>query len=505
MISPTFATISLTTDGNVLVPYSYRAPNFSIYAVNPSYVDTNDPIYPQPDNFLNSSTNFYCYGSISPVVLPDNTICIGVIFSLDSSNAPQLLTQSAFGVNGLGGVKESDMSLKWAFCNNSTKLFGSICVGNDGAYYTSSGGYVYSFTNADSYIGGFTNNEGYTFYLKNVQLKWKYRADNGELSNTFQDAKLVVGGDGTIYVYSTYYSGLLYAFNPTNGVLKWKTSSGGINNRYASIAIGNDGTIYLPENNYLAAVNPSAPITNGIMSFKWTYTDTNYSSSYFPYSPVVGLDGTVYVEYEGFTSSWLYNTNRFAALNPKNGVVKWAKWIGSNNSYYGDNFKNGSLAVACDGEIYLADSDGILYSFDPNGNVNWSYDTGGSQALGSPMIAPDGTLYVESLDGGGYNCVLYAFQTPCGVACSSWPEDGRNARRFPTVTTASVSSPTKTTNGFQIGINCYTNFPVCVFSSSDFINWTNLGQIVLTGGNANFVDIGATTNYPYRFYRAMPQ
>jgi len=61
-----------------------------------------------------------------------------------------------------------------------------------------------------------------------------------------------------------------------------------------------------------------------------------------------------------------------------------------------------------------------------------------------------------------------------------------------------------TTNGFNFTVTGGTNFPVCIFATSDLVNWTNIAQIILTGGKTNFVDIDST-NYPYRFYRAIPQ
>ena len=236
-------------------------------------------------------------------------------------------------------------------------------------------------------------------------------------------------------------------------------------------------------------------MTSGIISYKWIYT--NSLSGAFYYSPAIGSDGTVYIEYYNY-----YGANRLYAINPNTGIPKWTNTVGSGVNYYGNNFKHGSLAVASDGEIYLADGDGTLYSFDPSGNTNWVYLTG-PQALGSPLIAPDGTVYVESTDD-FTTCFVYAFAGPSAIACSSWPEDGRNARRNAAYATATTASPLATTNGFQFAMLGITNMPVCAFASSDLMTWTNLGQEILIGGKTNFVDIEAT-NYPYRFYRAMPQ
>lgn len=151
----------------------------------------------------------------------------------------------------------------------------------------------------------------------------------------------------------------------------------------------------------------------------------------------------------------------------------------------------------------MADVDGTFFSFSPTGSTNWIYQTG-SQSLNSPLIAPDGTVYVESVDRDHPACYVYAFAGSAAIACSAWPEDGRNARRTGAFATATTSTPLATTNGFQFSMIGITNMPVCAFASSDLFTWTNIGQTILTGGITNFVDIGST-NYPYRFYRAMPQ
>ena len=45
-----------------------------------------------------------------------------------------------------------------------------------------------------------------------------------------------------------------------------------------------------------------------------------------------------------------------------------------------------------------------MYSIGINGDVRWTYKTGGT-VFSSPAIAPDGTVYVGSADGR-----LYAFR-----------------------------------------------------------------------------------------------
>jgi outer membrane protein assembly factor BamB len=53
--------------------------------------------------------------------------------------------------------------------------------------------------------------------------------------------------------------------------------------------------------------------------------------------------------------------------------------------------------VATDGTIYVGSTDTRLYALDPNGNIEWTYETG-DQLLASPAIGSDGTVYIGSAD-----------------------------------------------------------------------------------------------------------
>jgi outer membrane protein assembly factor BamB len=484
--SPIYSLLSLAPDGSLYVPVGIdNGGGGSLISINTSAVDTNDLNYPAPDDFEN-----WVYGvNAGPLYLTPVVATDGTVYSLNEAPADELIALNP------GNVVSGTNAISWSFSGNRNASVPAM--GNDGTVYFSTAGYVYAVTNAFGVMSSFTNTEGNIYYLTNASLKWVYNG-GGDYSSPFALASMCLGQDGTVYVFNGKYSGVLYAFNPTNGLLKWRTSGiAASSSAYIMPAIGKDGTIYLPEWKYFCAVNPQSPVTGGIINYSWIYTNT--LSGNFQYSPIIGADGTVYAEYFGYSGT----TNRLYAINPNTGIPIWTNFIGSGITYYGNNFKHGSLATSSDGEIYLADSDGTLYSFAPDGTRNWSYSTG-AQALGSPLIGPDGTLYVESIDEDQAGCYVYAFAIPSPVACSGWPEDGRNARRTAAVATASVGSPFATTNGFQFKMIGITNMPVCAFASSDLQIWTNIGQTLLTGGMTNFVDIGST-NYPYRFYRAMPQ
>lgn len=73
-----------------------------------------------------------------------------------------------------------------------------------------------------------------------------------------------------------------------------------------------------------------------------------------------------------------------------NGTVKWRCYTG--------NFNEATPAVGDDGTIYFASWNCFLYAFVPDGTEKWSHDCGSTISAGSPAIAPDGTIYVTTMD-----------------------------------------------------------------------------------------------------------
>jgi len=95
----------------------------------------------------------------------------------------------------------------------------------------------------------------------------------------------------------------------------------------------------------------------------------------------IGADGTLY-----FGSDAHMN-----AVYP-NGTIKW-QWLSR-------DFIDATPAIANNGTIYVGDTDEYLYAFNPDGTVQWSCHCGGIIGQGSPAIAPDGTIYTATDDGG---------------------------------------------------------------------------------------------------------
>ena len=530
--------LSLSPDGMLYVGTRSLYYNQTMLGIDSGSVDTNDPAYPNSGAFAYwpDGGNDANYGCLT--IGPDETVY-------------------ASSWNWFRAFDSTLQTNKWALQTDSYLISGDPVIANDGTIYVATQLYLYAITNAIGMTDMLTvtnrdaslNLHSFNYSLENIGIKWIMSYPDAYVANTnlatfpspgpFQYAHPIVGNDGTIYINSSGYKFVqnnyfpqsqVLALNPTNGAIKWVTRP--LDFRQTMMALGSDETIYFGAGSSFYAIAPSAA-TNGMMSYKWVYTD---NSKDFSVGPIVGGDGTIYVESVGATNA-LYDdgtiahkapsgTNALFAFNP-NGNPKWVTDLGylsvEYNFYYNlfENFssryQHGSLALASDGELYLADDNGMFYSFcSATGKTNYSYQTydgqGNPQAgLLSPIIGKDGTIYFVALgfpyfeSPFNYPCI-YAFAGPAPIACSSWPEDRKNARRTASVETAQLSAPFYTSNAFYFAVTGNSNVPTCICATTDLKSpqWTNIGQINLTGGITNFVDSGAG-EHRSRFYIAKPQ
>jgi PKD repeat protein len=179
------------------------------------------------------------------------------------------------------------------------------------------------------------------------------------------DAPLAIRGDWWMFGREPTHNRRSPFTGPTTNALKWSyalPSSFGLN----SPVIGADGTIYV--NSYrLFAFNPDG-------SLKWSNTGINVEGS-----PAIGADGTVYVG---------SNDNNLYAINP-DGSLKWLYATGA--------YVYSSPAIDADGTVYVGSLDNKLYAVNPDGSLKWSYTTGGAMPS-APAIGADRTVYVGSED-----------------------------------------------------------------------------------------------------------
>ncbi|MCJ8011595.1 S-layer homology domain-containing protein [Paenibacillus sp. KQZ6P-2] len=199
--------------------------------------------------------------------------------------------------------------------------------------------------------------------------KWEF-AMGGLKKLSIPDLSPAIGADGTIYAGGSD-SRNLYALYP-DGSLKWASPAEGA---VSPPSIGEDGTIYAGTmDGVLYAFKP-----NGIV--KWTFPTPSPIYEH----PVIGADGTIYVE-----SYWNDSGAVLYAIHP-DGSKKWSR----------DRHTYSSPSIAIDGTIYIGSKDGVL-AFDPDGTEKWKFNPG-NKVHQTPAIGRDGTIYA-----GSDNSVFYA-------------------------------------------------------------------------------------------------
>jgi outer membrane protein assembly factor BamB len=257
---------------------------------------------------------------------------------------------------------------------------------NVGAFITSTaaigeGGVIY-FGGGDSNLWA-VNRDG--------TVRWRFATGSWIASSP------AVAVDGTVYFGCNDRN--VYAVTPT-GAEKWRFNTG--SPVPGSPAIGADGTVFIGSRNQrIYALNPA----DGTVKWERTTNDEILGT------PALGADGTVYV---ASFDRGLY------ALHPADGSLRWRAAIGAGSA--------GAAAVRADGVVVLGADDGIVRAFNPtDGALRWQFNPATADIIeSSPIVAPDGSIYIGSLDG-----FLYKLNGN-GAALSTvstWPAFQRGAAR----------------------------------------------------------------------------
>ena len=235
----------------------------------------------------------------------------------------------------------ADGEILWPFNGLLDESSSVSAIGQDGTVY---------FSTEYSPVSAFT---------PQGNLIWDSDLGSGTLNTS-----ITLGEDGGIFIGT---NGGFQALN-ADGTARWFYNGGGFF-RYASSALSNDGQLYaLDWFGNLVALNAET----GDMLWRHTL------SSYDPVSPVIGHDGTIYV-----------NDSGLAALSPE-GEFLWRS-LDSSSGYYG--FIT-TPSIGANNTIYLNGRDS-LYAFAPDGTLDWTFQHGESFAT-TPVISEQGTLYFST-------------------------------------------------------------------------------------------------------------
>jgi len=208
----------------------------------------------------------------------------------------------------------------------------------------------------------------------------------------YNPTALVVGTGGKVFVTATSSgnSDKLFALSAATGAKLWEVDLGSSVNA-GSMAVGDDGTVYLP-------LGTSGGRMTAVSSAGAILWDKTLAAA--PGATTIGDDGTVYSVLGGVG---------LTAFSPANGAMLWSS---------GDSPAAHGNAIASNGVIYyggsyIGPSWAPLIATNDDGSIRWRAVV--PCGSGSPAIAGDGTVIVA----GG--TTVTAVRGSAGLASSDWP------------------------------------------------------------------------------------
>ena len=326
-------------------------------------------------------------------------------------------------------INKDEGSLKWKTDQMESSHPGSnIVVGDDGTVFILSGHRLYSIdpntgsfnwewevpeqivydgNNVYSYgsIGGLAFANNGDLVLKTVGSGSYYRAMycvNPQGTTVWYRVigavftNITVGSTGIIFDYETWENiPYLYAVNPDDGGVYWRTQMNYYGSSANNIAVTNNGDLLCSMADSLGLLNHATG------EYIWkVLAQTNHKTK------LIGIDGLVSV-YDQWTGRHYYNIS--------NGAEE--KTI---ESAAGD-----PMSFDNNGNCYRGASPGMV-CYNNNGEVLWSFNSGGSKAH-TLTISNDNIIYIVSGE------KVFAIQGDSPLAQSGWPRishDNRNTYNY---------------------------------------------------------------------------
>lgn len=330
---------------------------------------------------------------------------------VQSSSSPAIAADGTLYMCGVGAINP-DGTLKWA----TDKGAGTPAISSDGTIYMPGGkddrlyalnpdGTMKWVFKADGQLLGSPTigSDGTIYFSCSSGRHWLYALTPDGIERWSQtlatglgsSSSPAIGADGTVYCFkhgsSSGELGGLFAINP-DGSIKWCYSQEGT----TSPVVGIDGAIYYGTwQGQVIAVDPGG-------NLKWTYALIQQILG----TPAIASDGTIYVVDVG---------GEFVALGP-DGLRRWETDIAPDwSSYIGC-----APVVGSDGTVYIESYNGRkgeanhFDAFSPAPFIKWTYTSGQAYTTGSPSIGADGTVYMVLTNETGRKLFAFAPVTPSG-------------------------------------------------------------------------------------------
>jgi outer membrane protein assembly factor BamB len=302
------------------------------------------------------------------------------------------LDSNVYAIRKVGNSWET----KWRF-RTSGLVYSSPVLGPDGTLYVGcAGGVIYAIN------------------TMNGSEKWRTET---ELDRIVLRNSAIIGPDGTLYVGFETVGGWterainIIAFFTSDGKIKWSSPTfAGVQ---SSPVLDYDGFLYVGSNRYLHAFNSfletelrgldrNDPVDRGRRRIDSIDGDQMVAME-ISSTPLLGPDGTLYVCWGKaiIAIDVSFRRDRGSGQNPGNFPLSRAEiWRYTTDG----RIVYSSPVLGPDGTLYVGSDDHHIYAIHTlrnssvaAGSLKWRYRTQ-DQVLSSPILGPDGTLYVGSND-----------------------------------------------------------------------------------------------------------
>ncbi|MDP7012147.1 MAG: PQQ-binding-like beta-propeller repeat protein [Verrucomicrobiota bacterium] len=197
---------------------------------------------------------------------------------------------------------------------------------------------------------------------------------------------LTIGADDDVYIWTrSVWDHKIYAVDGKTGRKKWEFAGGRVSTRnltFTFTASGKNGIVYIGkgrEGGSLGQNNSLLYALDGTGAELWKKETDHWG---WAYSPVIGPNGTVYVDRNDGGIAECY------AFDGKTGTKKW-EFRAGRESFSGPSGINAVIGI--DGTVYVRGK--TVYALDgKTGTKLWEY------AGSLPTIGIDGTVYAKSSD-----------------------------------------------------------------------------------------------------------